>query len=84
MGFVPSYEIYHIILLWVSSHAFHSIPLSIFRQSIRKFLPCARLGAIENNNVLALVTKTKDLDALSQSLQSEINILRQVTSKRFL
>lgn len=49
--------IYHIVLLWVSSHAFHSIPLSIFRQSIGKFLSCSRLGPIENNNVLALVTK---------------------------
>lgn len=48
---------YHVILLWIGSHSFHAVPLSIFRQPVSKLLPRARLGAVEHNDVLALVTK---------------------------
>lgn len=60
VGFVRRGDaLYHIVLLWVGSHALHSIPLSIFRQSVSKLLSRARLGAVEDDDVLALVRKTK-------------------------
>lgn len=47
---------YHVVLLWISSHSFHAVALSVFGQSVSKFLSCSRLGAVEHDNVLALVT----------------------------
>ena len=52
---------YHVILLWIGSHSFHAIALSVFGQSVGKFLRCARLGAVEHNDVLALVTNQQKI-----------------------
>ena len=47
----------HLVFLWISCHPLHAVTLCIFGEPVGKLLRCARLGAVEHNNVLALVQK---------------------------